>query len=90
MLTPMVPVVQRVIGALLILVGAVWVVQGFGIMSTGSFMDGNALWGVIGLGCIAVGVFTIGYERYRRLRRAGAQHEGEGADEVGPQQAPRR
>ncbi|HEU5004343.1 MAG TPA: hypothetical protein VFW71_16415 [Actinomycetota bacterium] len=60
--------VLRVIAALLFVAGAVWVIQGFGIAPTGSFMDGDALWGLIGLGCIALGIVTLGYDRWRRLR----------------------
>jgi len=57
------------IAALLIVVGAVWVIQGFAIVPTGSFMDGDALWGFLGLGCLAVGIATLGYDRWRRVRQ---------------------
>ena len=39
----------------LILVGAVWTIQGFGVAETGSFMDRAPIWGWLGLGMIVAG-----------------------------------
>ena len=40
--------VGRVIGLLLVLVGGLWTLQGFGVVG-GSFMTGSTMWLVIGL-----------------------------------------
>ena len=61
--------IMRALAVVLALIGVIWVIQGFGIAPTGSFMDGRPLWGVIGLVCLAGSVAALGYERYRRLRR---------------------
>ncbi|MGH2717635.1 MAG: hypothetical protein ACRDJU_03505 [Actinomycetota bacterium] len=58
----------RVVAVVLILVGAVWVIQGFGMIPTGSFMDGDTVWGLIGVGCIALAIVTFGWDRWRKLR----------------------
>lgn len=60
--------VRRALAIVLIVAGAIWIVQGLGIIPTGSFMDGDVVWGVIGLGCIAVGAATLGHDRWRKLR----------------------
>ena len=44
-----------VVGALLVAVGVVWVLQGIGTLK-GSFMTGSALWGWIGAVCVLFGV----------------------------------
>jgi hypothetical protein len=46
------------IGALLVLVGAVWVGQGVGWIE-GSFMTGEAVWVVIGAVCIGAGALLV-------------------------------
>ncbi|HWD02269.1 MAG TPA: hypothetical protein VG674_07440 [Amycolatopsis sp.] len=46
------------LGAVLVLVGAVWVLQGAGVI-TGSFMTGQKLWFLIGLVALLVGVVTV-------------------------------
>jgi hypothetical protein len=45
---------RRAIGIVLVLVGLVWFFQGIGVIE-GSFMTGEAVWAVIGLGCVAAG-----------------------------------
>jgi len=60
--------VRRAVAVLLGLIGAVWIVQGFAIIPTGSFMDGDLAWGLIGLGCVVVAIVILGYERWRKLR----------------------
>jgi hypothetical protein len=45
----------RILGALLVLVGLVWILQGVNLLP-GSFMSGQAVWAVIGIVVGAVGV----------------------------------
>ena len=58
--------VLRVAGVVLVLIGAVWLVQGLGIVTTGSFMDGQSVWAVIGGACVAGGLIAL--SRFRRRR----------------------
>jgi hypothetical protein len=44
-----------VVGLILSLTGAVWTLQGIGILK-GSFMTGSAVWLWIGVACLVVGV----------------------------------
>ena len=57
--------VLRVVGVILVLVGGVWLIQGLGVVPTGSFMDGNSIWAVIGAACIAGGLIVLGRSRRR-------------------------
>ena len=41
------------------IVGAVWVVQGLGIMDTGSFMDGRPIWAVLGGLAFVAGLIVL-------------------------------
>ena len=50
--------IRRTVAAVLIVVGAVWVLQGVGILG-GSFMTGEAVWAVIGVACVAAGLFVL-------------------------------
>ena len=50
--------IRVVVGALCVLVGAVWIGQGVGWIH-GSFMTGEAVWAVIGVVLVAVGGFLI-------------------------------
>jgi hypothetical protein len=50
--------VRLVIGALLLLVGAVWILQGIGLLK-GSFMTGEAVWAIIGAICALLGVALL-------------------------------
>ena len=45
-------------GAGLIVIGAVWMLQGYGTI-TGSFMTGSPLWMWIGVACVAAGLVLI-------------------------------
>ncbi|WP_290062972.1 hypothetical protein [Amycolatopsis solani] len=54
-------------GVVLVLVGAVWVLQGIGVV-TGSFMTGQKLWFLIGLAAILVGVVLIAANLTRRRK----------------------
>jgi hypothetical protein len=48
------------VGLLVALVGAVFTLQGFGVLG-GSFMSGSATWAVIGLVMVAAGITAYGY-----------------------------
>jgi hypothetical protein len=50
--------VAMIIGGLAVLVGAVWVGQGAGLIK-GSFMTGSRTWFGIGLLCLVVGILLI-------------------------------
>jgi len=52
-------------GVVLVLVGAVWVLQGIGVV-TGSFMTGQKLWFLIGLAAFLAGVVLIAATATRR------------------------
>jgi len=55
-------IVRRVLGVLLIVVGAVWVTQGIGVLK-GSFMTGESVWTVIGILCVFVGLVLLVFRR---------------------------
>ena len=60
---------RLVIGAILVLVGAVWFGQGIGAIG-GSFMTGQAVWAVIGVVCVFFGAaLLLGARRARADRR---------------------
>lgn len=48
----------RVVGAVLVLVGGLWTLQGFGVVG-GSFMTGSAAWLVIGLVTVVMGLVLL-------------------------------
>lgn len=41
-------------------------VQGFGVLDTGSFMDGRGFWGLMGALMFAGGLATVAVKRRRR------------------------
>ena len=49
---------RRGIGSLLILVGAVWILQGMDVLG-GSGMSGEAIWAVIGVVVVFLGVIVF-------------------------------
>jgi hypothetical protein len=49
---------RALVGAGLIVIGAVWVLQGYGTI-TGSFMTGSPMWMWIGVACVAAGLALI-------------------------------
>ncbi|WP_328447517.1 MULTISPECIES: hypothetical protein [unclassified Amycolatopsis] len=53
------------VGIVLVLVGAVWVLQGLGVI-TGSFMTGQKLWFLIGLVAFLVGIVLAAANLTRR------------------------
>ena len=59
-------VARTVVGAILLVVGLVWILQGTGALG-GSFMSGEAIWAVIGVVVGLVGVaLLVGAARARR------------------------
>ena len=57
------------LGALMIVVGGVWALQGFGVLP-GSVMSGVALWAILGPILVLVGVALLAWGIARRRRRA--------------------
>ena len=53
-------VARRLIGAILVLTGAVWLGQGLGWIS-GSFMTGSTFWAVVGAACIVAGLGLLSW-----------------------------
>ena len=51
-------IVGLVVGAVLVLLGLLWILQGLDVIG-GSGMSGHAIWAVIGLVVGAVGVFLL-------------------------------
>ena len=51
-------IVLNIVGALLILIGCVWILQGINILP-GSFMTGQTKWAVIGAICAVIGIGII-------------------------------
>ena len=53
-------VVRRILGAVLVLTGAVWLGQGLNLIQ-GSSMTGSTFWAVTGAVCVAVGLGVLGW-----------------------------
>jgi len=58
-------IVMNILGVLLILVGLVWILQGFNLL-LGSFMSGQLLYAVLGLVLAAMGVILLVAANRRR------------------------
>jgi hypothetical protein len=56
--------VGRIVGLLLVLVGAVWALQGVGVIG-GSGMTGSTRWLVIGLVLVVAGLVFVARRRAR-------------------------
>jgi uncharacterized membrane protein HdeD (DUF308 family) len=56
---------SRIIGAVLVVVGAVWFAQGIDVLG-GSSMTGNAFWAVVGFPMVVIGIVLITSARRRR------------------------
>ncbi len=54
-----------VVGIVLVLVGAIWILQGFNILR-GSVMSGRPVYSWLGLGVAVVGVILLLYNSRRR------------------------
>jgi uncharacterized membrane protein HdeD (DUF308 family) len=62
---------RRIIAALCLIVGVVWIVQGVGVLH-GSFMTGHAVWAVLGAVLVVVGAGLLrGEVRARRRSQQG-------------------
>ena len=59
------PTLRMIAGVVLVLLGALWTLQGFGIVG-GSFMTGSTMWLVIGLVVLAAGIALLARRRTRR------------------------
>jgi len=57
--------IGRIFGVVLLLVGGLWTLQGFGIVG-GSFMTGSTTWLIIGLVAVVVGLVLLVPRRSRR------------------------
>lgn len=55
------------VGVVFVLVGAVWVLQGIGVI-TGSFMTGQKLWFLIGLVAFLVGIVLVAANLTKRRK----------------------
>ena len=53
-------IARRIVGALLVLTGAVWIGQGLGQIH-GSSMTGSSFWAVVGALCLAGGLALLGW-----------------------------
>ncbi|WP_300014549.1 hypothetical protein [Pseudonocardia sp.] len=62
------------VGALLVVIGAVWTLQGAGVLP-GSFMTGSRSWLVIGLVCVVAGVAVL-WRVVRGRRSSGGTRRG--------------
>lgn len=55
------------------IVGAIWIIQGTGVLPTGSFMDGRPAWGFAGFALLVVGVVSFLVRRRRSRPEAPRQ-----------------
>jgi hypothetical protein len=53
-------IVRRVVGAALVLTGAVWIGQGTNVIQ-GSSMTGSAFWAIVGALCVVAGLVLLGW-----------------------------
>ena len=60
-------IIRGILGAVIILVGLVWIGQGLGFLP-GSAMSGHRIYALLGLFCILVGAWLIRSMMVRRLR----------------------
>lgn len=59
----------RTLGSVLMIAGAIWIVQGLGILETGSFMDRQPVWAVLGAGLAVAGLVLLVVRRRRAQDR---------------------
>ncbi|MGH2580890.1 MAG: hypothetical protein ACRDGP_08610 [Actinomycetota bacterium] len=59
------PVAMTIVGALIALAGAIWILQGTNVIVSGSFMTGSQIWVVIGAVAVVGGVALswVGWSR---------------------------
>ena len=65
----------NLLGALLVLSGAIWFLQGIGVLP-GSFMTGQIQWAIYGGSAMLVGVFMLVTARRAAAKRGGAGPSG--------------
>jgi uncharacterized membrane protein HdeD (DUF308 family) len=58
-------IVRLVLGSLLVVIGAVWIVQGIGVLP-GSFMTGQPKWAMYGGIALVVGLLQLIYTLRKR------------------------
>ena len=63
------------LGALLVLIGAVWTLQGANVLP-GSFMTGSRLWLAIGLVCVVAGAALLWRAARGRMSSGGSRRTG--------------
>ena len=57
---------RGVLSIVLVALGLVWIGQGTGLLTGGSFMVGDPRWTVIGAACVALGLVIAAFELRRR------------------------
>jgi hypothetical protein len=65
----------RTFGTVAMIVGAIWIVQGAGLAPTGSFMDDQPIWAVLGAVLLVAGLISFFAQR-RKAKRAGSSQPG--------------
>ncbi|CAN5783957.1 hypothetical protein BH23ACT12_BH23ACT12_13600 [soil metagenome] len=55
----------KTFGVVLMIVGAIWIVQGASIAPTGSFMDGQPIWAFLGALMLVAGTISVVVQRRR-------------------------
>jgi hypothetical protein len=58
--------VWLIVGVLLMLMGGLWTLQGLNLLGQSGGMNGQAIWAVIGLIVVVVGLFLAGVGLRRR------------------------
>jgi hypothetical protein len=61
-------VARRIVGALLVLTGAVWIGQGLSLIS-GSSMTGSTFWAIVGGVCVAAGLGLLSWPWRQSVQR---------------------
>lgn len=65
----------KTFGAVSIIVGVIWIIQGSGVVATGSFMDDNPAWTILGALLALVGAVSMFVQR-RRNGSGRSDHPG--------------
>jgi hypothetical protein len=55
--------IRRIAGAVLVLMGGVWFLQGLGVIQSDSFMTDDPLWVLIGAVTVIAGIALIAWRR---------------------------
>jgi hypothetical protein len=62
-------IARRILGALLVLTGTVWMGQGLRLIQ-GSSMTGSTFWAVVGALCVAGGIVLLGWPWHQPRERS--------------------